>query len=146
MSTRIVVHALQAIAGTNTGLERRPKKAAIHLKARELLPIATTKVPSVKVHTALTTSHTRTWSGCYRSSLARACSCIGALGVHAAAWRNRCPHPSQLSLQVDSSKFVQRQGTRLVLNGQTFKFAGASNYYMLTRAVEKVTRPQVLVA
>ena len=49
-------------------------------------------------------------------------------------------------MQVDSSKFVQRKGMRLVLNGQTYKFAGASNYYMLTRAVEKVTRPQVLVA
>ena len=44
---------------------------------------------------------------------------------------------------MDSSKFVQRKGLRLVLNGQTFKFAGASNYYMLTRAVEKVTKPQV---
>ena len=49
-------------------------------------------------------------------------------------------------MQVDSSKFVQRKGMRLVLNGQTYRFAGASNYYMLTRAVEKVTRPQVLVA
>ena len=48
-------------------------------------------------------------------------------------------------MQVDSSKFVQRKGLRLVLNGQTYKFAGASNYYMLTRAVEKVTRPQVLL-
>jgi hypothetical protein len=48
-------------------------------------------------------------------------------------------------MQVDSSKFVQRKGMRLVLNGQTYKFAGASNYYMLTRAVEKVTRPQVLL-
>lgn len=34
---------------------------------------------------------------------------------------------------------------RLVLNGQTFKFAGASNYYMLTRAVEKATQAQVLL-
>lgn len=46
-------------------------------------------------------------------------------------------------MQVDSSKFVQRKGVHLVLNGQTFKFAGASNYYMLTRSVEKATRPQV---
>ena len=39
---------LQAIAGTNSGLER-PKKVSVHLRARELLPIATPKVPAVKV-------------------------------------------------------------------------------------------------
>ena len=33
-----------------------------------------------------------------------------------------------------------------MLGGATFKFAGASNYYMLTRAVEKATRSQVSLA
>jgi hypothetical protein len=57
----------------------------------------------------------------------------------------KCKPQTDRHVQVDSSKFVQRKGLRLVLNGQTYKFAGASNYYMLTRAVEKVTRPQVFL-
>lgn len=46
--TEVVAPFLQAIAGTNSGLER-PKKVSVHLRARELLPIATPKVPAVKV-------------------------------------------------------------------------------------------------
>ena len=44
--------------------------------------------------------------------------------------------------QLDLSTFVQRSGSRLVLGNSTFKFTGATNYYMLTRAADKETRHQ----
>src|SRR5262245_16920372 len=31
----------------------------------------------------------------------------------------------------DHSQFVTRQGTRLVLNGKTFRFGGTNNYYLM---------------
>jgi len=40
-------------------------------------------------------------------------------------------------LQVDSAKFVRREGARLVLDGKPFYFAGFCNYYMLTRAADQ---------
>jgi len=44
--------------------------------------------------------------------------------------------------QLDLSTFVQRSGSRLILGNSTFKFTGATNYYMLTRAADKETRHQ----
>jgi len=47
------------------------------------------------------------------------------------------------AVQVDRTQFVQRQGAELVLGGRPFRFTGASNYYVLTRAVDPATRAQV---
>ena len=38
---------------------------------------------------------------------------------------------------------MRRKGSQLTLGGRPFRFAGATNYYMLSRAVDKTTRPQV---
>lgn len=56
-----------------------------------------------------------------------------------------CSFPSRLCvvLQLDLSTFVQRSGSTLTLGGAPFKFAGATNYYMLTRAADPATRHQV---
>ena len=40
---------------------------------------------------------------------------------------------------------MRREGSQLTLGGRPFRFAGATNYYMLSRAVDKTTRPQVLI-
>lgn len=48
-----------------------------------------------------------------------------------------------MHVQVDRSQFVQRRGAELVLGGRPFRFTGASNYYVLTRAVDPATRAQV---
>ena len=45
--------------------------------------------------------------------------------------------------QLDPATFVRREGSQLTLGGRPFRFAGATNYYMLSRAVDKTTRPQV---
>ena len=38
---------------------------------------------------------------------------------------------------------MRRKGGQLTLGGRPFRFAGATNYYMLSRAVDRTTRPQV---
>lgn len=50
---------LQAISGTNSGFERPNAGKSIHLRARELLPIATHRVPAVKVQTMTNTCPSR---------------------------------------------------------------------------------------
>ena len=50
-----------------------------------------------------------------------------------------------LVIQLDPATFVRREGSQLMLGGHQFQFAGATNYYMLSRAVDKATRPQVAV-
>jgi len=45
--------------------------------------------------------------------------------------------------QSDPTTFVRRKGSQLTLGGRPFRFAGATNYYMLSRAVDRTTRPQV---
>ena len=53
------------------------------------------------------------------------------------------PHWIVRTRQLDPATFVRREGSQLTLGGRPFRFAGATNYYMLSRAAEKTTRPQV---
>lgn len=61
----------------------------------------------------------------------------------AGGWEGCWPHTPCFDFQVDKRRFVQRAGAQLVLEGKRFEFAGASNYYMMTRAIDSATRPQV---
>ena len=36
---------------------------------------------------------------------------------------------------------MRRKGSQLTLGGRPFRFAGATNYYMLSRAVDRTTPP-----
>lgn len=45
---------------------------------------------------------------------------------------------------MDWTQFVRRDGARLMLGGKRYEFVGAGNYYMMTRAIEPATRPQVV--
>ncbi len=132
---------LQAISGTNSGFERPKAGKSIHLRARELLPIATHRVPAVKVQTMTCIP--------VEAEVLHLSLCLMLLSMpldHLNVAPTASSPALELTLaqsQVDKSKFVQRRGARLLLGGKPFEFAGASNYYMLTRSVEKATRPQV---
>ena len=68
---------------------------------------------------------------------------IQGLGLRSA--QRACAERSA-RVQLDLATFVQRSGSGLTLGGAPFKFAGATNYYMLTRAADRETRHQVRAA